>query len=85
MWRKHGDPEPGGYQFAHYKVSRLRGKAKDQTCAHCGEPARHWAYDHEDPAERFDPRRGGPYSVDPGHYVPLCHRCHTAFDRKHQP
>ncbi len=82
MWWKHGEPEPGGYQYAHYKIYRLRGAAGKHTCEHCGKQARHWAYDHQDPAERNDPRRGGPYSLDPWHYIPLCSRCHKAFDRK---
>jgi hypothetical protein len=80
MWRKHGEPEPGGYSFAHRKVYRLRGKASDHACAHCGRPARHWAYDHADPGARVDPRRGGPFSLDPAHYLPLCAACHRILD-----
>jgi hypothetical protein len=82
MWRQHGDPEPGGYQYAHYKVRRLRGSVRNHPCRHCGDPAREWAYDHADPRERNDPRRGGPYSLDPDHYIPLCVSCHRRFDWK---
>jgi hypothetical protein len=79
-WYAHGEPEPGGYSFAHRKVYRLRGKASAHACAHCGRPARHWAYDHADPGERTDPRRGGPFSLDPAHYLPLCAACHKILD-----
>jgi hypothetical protein len=82
MWWRHGDPEPGGYAFAHYKVHKIRGLAAGYPCAHCGGQARHWAYDHADSGERRDPRRGGPYSLDPDHYLPLCASCHRRFDWK---
>jgi hypothetical protein len=81
LW-KHGDAEPGGYAYAHHKIYRQRGAARDHACAHCGRPAHHWAYDHGDPAARIDPRRGGPYSLDPAHYLPLCARCHKILDGK---
>jgi len=84
-FRVHGTPEAPvrdpGYQGAHYKVYRMRGAARDNDCLHCGARARHWAYDHGDPDERRDPRRGGPYSLDPAHYIPLCASCHTIMDQ----
>lgn len=89
LWR-HGDPEalarpvpPGqlGYVGAHARIYTARGPASGQACRHCGGPAAHWAYDHGDPHAQVDPR-GFPYSLDPGHYLPLCARCHLAFDRK---
>jgi rubredoxin len=82
MWWQHGDPEPGGYQFAHYKVYRLRGRARNYPCQYCGRQAHHWAYDHADPDERQDPRRGGPYSLNPDHYLPLCGSCHKHLDNE---
>ena len=83
LWRKYGDPEPFGYQCAHKKVRRVRGVARDNACQHCGKSAAHWAYDHDDPAERFDPNYGGSYSLDPAHYMPLCASCHKTFDLNH--
>lgn len=81
MQWKHGEPEPGGYSFAHRKVYRLRGAASQHTCGHCGtRQARDWAYDHQDPDQRYDPRRGGPFSTDPWHYIPLCTSCHRILD-----
>jgi len=79
MQWKHGEPEPGGYAFAHNKVYRLRGRATGYPCEHCGRPAKHWAYDHQDPDERFHPA-GRPYSVDPWHYLALCVSCHKILD-----
>lgn len=63
---------------AHGRVKKLRGLACDYMCRHCGAPAKHWAYDHEDPKEKQDPE--GPYSLDPEHYLPLCVACHHRFD-----
>lgn len=79
MWWQHGEPEPGSYHFAHKKIYRLRGKAADYPCEHCGGRAREWAYDHQDPAERRLPS-GMPFSVDPWHYLALCTKCHKALD-----
>jgi len=67
-----------GYNAAHDRVRRARGAASKQRCA-CGRQARHWAYDHQDPAELVDPR-GYRYSGDPGHYLPQCVPCHKRGD-----
>ena len=86
-WYRTGDPllvlKPApnaGYQGAHYRVYAARGPASAQRCRACGKPAEHWAYDHADPGERRDARRGGPYSLDPARYLPLCAACHLVFD-----
>lgn len=68
-----------GYAGAHFRVKALWGFASTHTCRHCLGPAAHWAYDHLDPNERVDPDEG-PYSPNPDHYLPLCVRCHKAFD-----
>ena len=86
-WRKWRDPlrvgKPHGdgtsYTQAHIRVHRLHGRAADQTCLHCGNPAAEWAYDHSDPDQRVS-ATGQPYSVDPDHYLPLCRSCHRRFD-----
>lgn len=95
-WAVHGEPETvaytageehpqwrGGrdaYQTAHVRVRKARGKAAAQTCEHCGGAARHWAYDHQDPAERICAKGGRPFSDDPGHYLALCSPCHWRLD-----
>lgn len=70
------------YSAAHKWVWSQRGPAADHDCAHCGRPARHWAYDHRDPDERVDPKCGLVYSLNPGRYRPLCGPCHGLFDDK---
>jgi hypothetical protein len=67
------------YGSVHDQVQVTRGHPSQHTCAHCTEAAAHWAYDHEDPSERLSPE-GWPYSFDLSHYLPLCVRCHRAFD-----
>jgi hypothetical protein len=67
---------------AHRRVQRKRGSASNHTCIDCGQQAKHWSYDHTDPAEKVDPERG-PYSTDPSHYHPRCVRCHKQFDLTH--
>jgi len=90
-FRRHGDPsvvirsgwkgDDVGYQGAHRRVHALRGKAEEHICVDCGTQARHWSYDHADPAERLCSQLGSPYSLDPGHYQPRCLSCHTRFDK----
>lgn len=89
-WLRHGDPDrlvkplpldQQNYQGMHRRLKVTRGLAAYQVCEHCGGPAAHWAYDHQDPDELPGPR-GFPYSQDPAHYLPLCARCHLAFDRR---
>jgi hypothetical protein len=70
-----------GYDGVHKRLRALHGEAAAHPCRRCDKPAKHWAYDHADPDERQDPRRG-PYSIDPAHYLPLCVSCHKTFDLK---
>ena len=71
------------YGAAHERVRRERGPAKHHRCVDCGLQARHWSYDHADPAQvsSLDARTLGiPYSLDISHYEPRCVPCHKAFD-----
>lgn len=57
------------YNGVHARVKRERGRASLHNCMHCGGRARDWAYDHSDPNERIDPRKGCPYSPDVSRYI----------------
>jgi len=92
-WRltHNGDPErvqkplpldEHGYMGIHRRLRVTRGPAADNACHQCGGPAEQWAYDHTDPDARIDPRLGFPYSTDLARYLPMCARCHLAFDRR---
>lgn len=97
--KMHGDPlvvaRPAGasnhrwtgddasYTAVHLRLKKLRGPASAFPCPHCGEQARHWAYDNADPDEKSGPDGRGDemfYSTDPAHYFPLCSSCHKKFD-----
>lgn len=81
----HRDVIPN-YEAMHKRVSRERGPAAEHVCVDCGEPALHWSYDGQDPAELTGPdvTRGRVYQVrysaSPEHYDPRCARCHKRFD-----
>ena len=74
------------YDAAHDRLRRVNGPARTHLCAHCGEPAVDWAYDHADPDEKVDGngRRPRTFSVDPAHYRALCKKCHRRFDLTHK-
>lgn len=83
------------YKGAHKRLSRKRGKAKEQTCLKCGEPARQWALleKKDSPWTREGwiqmARKPRPYwlhwSLSPDDYAPLCVACHTHMDRLNHP
>lgn len=86
---KHDDPghvrqqwagDDAGYTAVHVRLRKLRGDATEHACQQCASPADEWAYDHNDPDEHRDPKRG-PYSTDPDRYMPLCTPCHRKMDR----
>lgn len=89
---KYGDPTtvlPGawrgddvGYSAVHERLNRSRGPANTFACAHCGQTARDWAYDHLDLDQKLGQRHGYvlAYSTDPDRYLPLCKACHSRFD-----
>lgn len=65
--------EARAYWRNHYRVNRVRGRAADQQCGHCGGQARDWAHIHDQ-----DPG-------DPAGYMPLCKPCHVAYDGSQPP
>ena len=71
--------DDAGYTAAHDRVKAKHGPASGHVCVQCAEPAAHWAYDHADPNEKRD-GRGIPFSLDIGHYRPMCVPCHKAMD-----
>lgn len=94
--RSHGDPnvvlvirgtDDIGYTAAHDRVKTRRGRASRYHCAHCGDRATDWAYDHADPDERLALTTKGKYypiSLKIEHYIPLCKLCHRRFDLRVQ-
>lgn len=76
----YSDGEPG-YQAVHWRLRQDPVPISSRPCAHCGAASREWAYDHDDPEELSDERYGA-YSLDPAHYLPMCHSCHKRFDAK---
>lgn len=77
--------EVPGYNTAHERLRRVRGKANDHPCASCGGGATDWAYTHDDPKQLVDQALGLRYSPDPQFYVPMCRSCHSKFDRRDDP
>ena len=76
------------YTTAHVRIRKAKGPASAHPCVHCGVPAQQWAYDHSDPDAQSEVRSDGScliFSVDPDRYIPLCIRCHRAFDRSVRP
>lgn len=73
-----------GYEAAHDRVRLDRGVAKDHGCISCGDPAAHWALNHERAqdvrAQAEGQYMGLPYSLDPMDYDPRCVRCHKRYD-----
>ena len=67
------------YTGAHERCRSRRGRAQEFACVTCGEGARHWSYNHDDPSELISPE-GWPYSQSPEHYSPRCSPCHRQFD-----
>lgn len=91
--RQYGDPnhetqiiakrnaEPTRYIQMHKRITKALGRARDRVCEHCGQPAKHWAYDGEDPDERVDAVDGRRvFSIHLEHYHPLCGSCHCILD-----
>lgn len=70
--------DAANYATVHGRLRAARGRAAEHTCS-CGAPAKHWAYLHDDPDERFQPGVGA-YSLDLTRYAPMCVPCHKKFD-----
>jgi NUMOD3 motif len=57
------------YYAVHAQIRQHRGPARNQQCARCDGPARHWARLHE--------TDGSDIWAD---YVPMCPKCHMTYD-----
>lgn len=84
----HRRRDDAGYSAAHDRVRRDIGPVHDYCCVNCGEPAKHWSYDHDDPDELLEyglSANAVAYSLKPEHYSPRCVSCHKRYDldRKH--
>lgn len=71
------------YDDMHRRVVRAMGSASEHPCTDCGNPAKHWSYDHKDPDERLGDK--GAFSLDINHYLPRCVSCHKRFDLALKP
>lgn len=73
------------YRTAHARVQKAKGKASEHPCQLCENQAEHWAYDGQDPEEKwcYAPswKKEIPYSTNVDHYTPLCRGCHVKVDR----
>lgn len=67
------------YARVHDRLREVFGRAADHPCVDCGNQARDWSYDHQDPNERVSPR-GLVFTEDLSHYAPRCISCHRNFD-----
>lgn len=88
-----GRLSPIGYHYAHTKLFRARGRARDYQCAVCEQQASQWAYRGDSEYEQHETyekvaRQGGPqqavrrWSADVYAYDPLCVPCHIARDKE---
>jgi hypothetical protein len=75
-----GDLPPSrySYDYKHDLLDAARGKARAQKCAHCANRgidrrALEWAQLHDKTGD------------DPADYIPLCKRCHQAYDGHYPP
>lgn len=59
---------PTPYSTRHRKVREARGRAADQSCVDCQQPACDWS------------QVKGTDGEDPSHYEPRCKACHFKYD-----
>lgn len=79
----HHRTDSAGYGAAHDRVRRDRGRIGLHVCVNCGDPARHWSYNHDDPDELYAEGLSAhpvAYSLKPEHYSPRCVPCHKRYD-----
>lgn len=79
----HHRSEDAGYSAAHDRVRRDRGPIGEHLCTNCGDQAKHWSYDHNDPDELLEyglSANAVAYSLNPDHYSPRCVPCHKRYD-----
>ena len=71
------------YFTLHKRIRAARGSASEFACR-CGQPAVHWAYQHNDPDPMVEEEANLLYSNDIyGSYDPMCQSCHIRLDREH--
>lgn len=77
---------PVSFAGAHRRLHKEWGSASQYPCVKdCGRMALHWAYDGTDPTYLLGRTVDGKrmycrYSRFPEFYMPMCARCHRAFD-----
>ncbi len=82
----HWRTDDAGYGAAHERCRSDYGPILSRRCIECGEQARHWSYNHDDPDERLAyglSAKPIAYSLNPDHYSPRCVPCHKRFDLAH--
>ncbi|MEV0577678.1 hypothetical protein [Streptomyces sp. NPDC050392] len=70
---------PYAYENAHNAVKRKHGPARYYPCDFCGLHAHDWALDWESPDIIRD-QKWRAYSPETDSYMPLCRKCHKAYD-----
>jgi NUMOD3 motif len=68
------------YVRRHKYVQKVRGKASEKKCAHCGKPAKHWAYAHCGLGESAVSVGIDPWN--PWSPIALCESCHVRYDSR---
>jgi hypothetical protein len=70
------------YSGVHQRVRFAKGNAYSHKCQHCGKTAQHWSWNHlGDWVEGDSNGSLLRYSLDVDAYIPLCAKCHKAFDK----
>jgi hypothetical protein len=96
--KRHGSPTAGSWEWGqrayegqHRYLQRHYGRAPENECAVCFEPAEEWAFIREwcpNTEMLWETRKMPhgvdkrvPYSLDEGHYLTLCRSHHRAMDK----
>lgn len=77
--KHHRWQESPTYKAAHARIRREAGSASLYFCE-CGEQAREWSYNYNDPDELLDADTGLKYSLHRESYTPRCAPCHRRMD-----
>lgn len=68
-----------GYDQAHLRIKKDRGRPSWYACVSCGQQAEEWAYMGGCPNELIEEHKR--YSLDQSRYKPMCIVCHRRHDR----
>lgn len=84
--RGRGQAKTVGYEGAHARVRRARGRASEHVCTDCDDLASEWSLIHD--AKSLTVAESGVnagclYSPDPYDYSPRCSPCHRKYDALH--